>query len=75
MEIQLKLMGVLKDKTPTDGRIQLPDGATIRDALVALDIPLESVQVFTVNGSVERDRERTLSPNDELSVLPPVGGG
>ncbi len=68
-------MGMLKDKTPKGGKLTLPEGATIEEALQALDIPVDSVQVFTVNGQLERDRARALSPQDELSILPPVGGG
>ncbi len=75
MKVRLKLMGVLKTKTPEDGQLELEDGATIEDVLRALDVPVESVQVFTVNGSLERDRSRVLSDGDELSVLPPAVGG
>ena len=75
MRIHTKLMGVLKDKTPASGQLDLPEQATIDDALTALDIPGESVQVFTVNGQLERDRHRTLADNDELAIIPPVSGG
>lgn len=75
MKIQLKLMGVLKQQTPEDGSLSLPDEATIEQALHALEIPPDSVQVFTVNGKLERDRNRVLQDGDELSVIPPVGGG
>ncbi|MDP6721141.1 MAG: MoaD/ThiS family protein [Pirellulaceae bacterium] len=75
MMVCLKLMGVLKAKTPEDGQLEMEDGATIEDVLRALDVPVESVQVFTVNGSFERNRSRVLSDGDDLSVLPPVGGG
>ncbi len=75
MEIQLKLMGVLKERTPAGGKLQVADGATIRDVLAALDIQPDSVQTFTVNGQLERKRERPLVPGDELAILPPVGGG
>ncbi len=75
MEIRVKLMGVLKPKSPDNGKLELADAATIDDALRALDIAAASVQVFTVNGQLVRDRSRVLSAGDELSVLPPVGGG
>ena len=75
MIVQIKLMGVLKAKTPQEGQLDLEDGATIEDVLLALEVPVESVQVFTVNGSLERDRSRELSDGDELSVLPPAVGG
>ena len=75
MIIRIKLMGMLKDRGPADGQLELADGGTITDALHSLQIPVDSVQVFTVNGNLERDKGRTLSDNDELTVLPPVGGG
>jgi sulfur carrier protein ThiS len=75
MIVQLKLMGVLKAKTPEDRQLELEDGGTIEDVLRALDVPVDSVQVFTVNGSLVRDRGRVLSDGDDLSVLPPAVGG
>lgn len=75
MRIQLKLMGVLKDRTPEDGALDLPDGSTINHALALLEIDSAPVQVMTVNSAIERDRERILNDGDELSVIPPVGGG
>jgi sulfur carrier protein ThiS len=75
MEIAVKLMGLLRDKAPPQGKIQIPEGATIADALAALDIPADSVQVFTVNGKLERNQQRPLAGGDELTILPPVGGG
>ena len=75
MQVELKLMGYLKEKTPADGGLQLADGATIADVLQALDIGVGSVHVFTVNGSFIRDRDHPLADGDELTVLPPVGGG
>jgi len=75
MIVRIKLMGVLKAKSPEDGQLELADGASIEDVLKILDVPVESVQIFTVNGSLERDRTRRLSDDDDLSVLPPAGGG
>ena len=75
MQVGLKLMGMLKEKTPESGVLELPEGARIEDALIALAIPVDSVQVFTVNGSLVRDRGQALSDGDNLQVLPPVGGG
>lgn len=74
MKIQVKLMGMLKEKAPDDG-LQLADGASIGDALDALGIDRESVHVFTINGQLVRDKARVLADGEELTVLPPVGGG
>lgn len=75
MQIQLKLMGMLKAKTPPDGSLALSEGGTIEDVLQDLGIAADAVHVFTVNGSLVRDRAHVLSDGDELTLLPPVGGG
>ena len=73
--IRVKLMGMLKEKTPLGGQLELPSAATIEDALHVLDIPVESVQVFTVNGALQRSQKTPIKDGDELVVFPPVGGG
>jgi sulfur carrier protein ThiS len=75
VRVRLKLMGMLKARTPPGGAIEMADGATIDDVLRTLDIAPQTVRVFTVNGAFERDRSRVLAPDDELSAIPPVGGG
>ncbi len=75
MRIRLKLMGMLKSRTPEGGALEVADGATIEDVLRALAIAPQTTRVFTVNGQFERDCGRALAPNDELTVIPPVGGG
>jgi sulfur carrier protein ThiS len=75
MRIHLKLMGMLKARTPPGGAIEVADGATIEDVLRALEIAPKAIQVFTVNGQFERNRSRVLAPDDDLTVIPPVGGG
>ncbi len=75
MKITVKLMGMLRDKTPSGGMLELAGDATIEDALVAMQIPVDSVHVFSVNGNLERDKQRPLAAHDELTVLPPAGGG
>ena len=75
MHIRLKLMGTLKAKTPPGGTLEVADGATIEDVLHALEIAPQRIRVFTVNGQFERNRGRVLAANDELSAIPPVGGG
>ena len=75
MKIKIKLMGMLKDRAPDDGELELPDDATIALVLKQLAIESETIQAFSINGSIERSRERQLADGDELIVLPPVGGG
>ena len=75
MRIRLKLMGMLKARTPEGGALEVADGATIGDALHVLGLAPQATHVVTVNGQVERDRQRVLAPDDELTIVPPVGGG
>ena len=75
MQIRLKLLGMLKARTPAGGALEVADGATIDDVLRALEVAPRTIQVLTVNGQFERDRSRSLAPDDELTVIPPVGGG
>jgi molybdopterin converting factor small subunit len=75
MRIRLKLMGMLKSKTPPGGLLEVTDAATIEAVLRALDIAPRAIQVITVNGQFERNRSRVLAAGDELAVIPPVGGG
>lgn len=75
MQVRLKLMGTLKGKTPPGGVLEVADGATIDDVLRALGIASPTLRVFTVNGQFERDRGRVLAADDELTAIPPVGGG
>jgi sulfur carrier protein ThiS len=75
MQIRVKLMGMLKAKASPDERLELPEGASIADALSKLGIDASGVQAYTINGALVRDRDRALAEGDELTVLPPVGGG
>jgi len=75
MKIQVKLMGVLKDRAPDGGSLEVGYGATIADVLSTLEIAAETIQAVTVNGSIEHDKGRSLSGGDELVILAPVGGG
>ncbi len=75
MKIKIKLMGMLKEKTPDGGELDLESGATIADVLTVLNIEGDSIQAFSVNGLIQRDQETKLNEDDELVVLPPVGGG
>lgn len=75
MKIGVKLMGVLKSKTPDGGELELNDEACVLDVLTALDIPTKRVQVVFVNGKPEPNFERSLASDDALTVLAPVGGG
>ena len=75
MKIRVKLMGGLKKKTPPSGTLELEEGSTIQAALTLLDLGKKRVNAVSINGEIERDFTRLLKADDELLVLPPVGGG
>lgn len=75
MQIRVKMMGSLKAKTPASNALELADAATIDDALRQLGVDGAEVQIVMLNGKPQPDRQRQLSAGDELTVLPPVGGG
>ena len=75
MELRVKLMGALKAKTPAGERLSVDDAATVEQVLQALGIAATQVQIVMVNGRPQGNRALPLSPDDELTVVPPVGGG
>jgi sulfur carrier protein ThiS len=75
MRIRVKLMGLLKAITPEGGALDVADAATVDDVLRALAVAPAPNAVIAVNGQIERDRTRALAADDELTVIPPVGGG
>lgn len=75
MQVQLQLMGALKAKSPPENRIQVDEGATIESVLTSLGIEPKQVQIVMHNNRPQPDRSTVLSPDDQLTVVPPVGGG
>ena len=75
MRIQIKAMGMLKERTPPGGVLELEGSPTIADMLDQLEIDAEAIQAVTINGAIERDQSRRLVDGDDIVILPPVGGG
>lgn len=83
MKITLRLYATLQDYLPRDARgneayLELPDAATVPEALESLKVPLSQAHIVMVNGRhVLRHQlsERALQEGDELAVWPAIGGG
>ncbi len=75
MEISVKAMGMYRDRTPESGVIELPEDSRLEDVLRALDIPVDHLQVASVNNTIERNLARALAAGDEVTILPTVTGG
>ena len=74
MQISVKLMGSLKPHQP-DGPLSISSDLTIAEVIDQLGVTATAVQVCTVNGKIEHNRQRPVADGDELTLLPPVGGG
>lgn len=77
MTVNLKFFAGLRSYLPGGASpyaAELPEGATVGDALRAFGVPEEKPRILLVNG---RHAERTtvLRAGDLLSVFPPVAGG
>ena len=76
MEVTVRLFAMLRERAgASEVTVELPEGARVRDALVALDgladgLPL----VMAVNREYARE-DAPLGAGDELALIPPVSGG
>jgi molybdopterin converting factor subunit 1 len=83
MVLQVRLFAVLRERAGRDSlEIEVSEGATVGEALRALaevNEPLgAALEAMPVVMAVNRSyvgEEATLSPGDELALIPPVSGG
>ncbi len=82
MKIELRLFATLRSYLPDVGAtgivLDLPDGATIPDALAMQGVPIGLAHIVMINNRhVLRDAiaSRRLVDGDQLAVFPAIGGG
>lgn len=82
MTVEIRLFAILRERAGLQTlQIELRDGATVADALRALDGsgPLAGlIERLPVRMAVNREyatRDTLLSPGDELALIPPLSGG
>lgn len=75
MKIAVRLQGELARQISAD-RIELDlcDGSTIAQVVAALGLRPGQVWLAMVDGILV-EADRPLQPGDELTLIPPVGGG
>ena len=77
MQIKVVLYAILREKLPRENKgvamLEIPQGSTINDMLVKLDI--DALVKCSVNGEIARDNKRILNDGDEVQVFRPIGGG
>ena len=85
MKITFKLFASLTDYLPADRErgsnmvdIEVPEGASIVEAVTPFQLPQKMVHLVLVNGVYVPPAERTtrrLSEGDVLAIWPPIAGG
>jgi molybdopterin synthase catalytic subunit len=82
MDVSVRLFATLRERAGRDEvNLELPDGATVADALEALRgepglaEPLERMRVAMAVNRDYADPDTHLAAGDELALVPPVSGG
>jgi hypothetical protein len=77
MRVKVILHSVLREKLPPETRgrveIEIPEGASVSQLFERLDLPVHVA--WALNGSLQRNREIILQPNDEVRVFRQGAGG
>ena len=73
MNVKIKLFASLRKFGPDEQIIELPDNATVDDAVNSLNIP-KTALLRIVNGE-HRPAAHHLKEGDELALFPPIAGG
>ena len=75
MKVKVRLFAVLRERAGSDTvDVELPEGATVRDAIAAVAVADGLPVVMAVNREVAA-ADVVLGPGDELALIPPVSGG
>ena len=84
MEIELKMFMKFKRYLPEgalDGRAQmnLSDGATFKDLLKSIGMPVEEDKIIVINGISHKQgstvNNQILNEGDTVAIFPPIAGG
>ena len=74
MKVKIKLFATLRKFGPEEQEVDLPENATIGDAINLLNLPKEIPLLKIVNGE-HRPPKHRLKDGDELALFPPIAGG
>ncbi len=77
MQIDIKLLGILRDQLPAvqkgKAKIELQDGVSVADLLTHLEIS-RRVEV-AINEEIETDETHILVDGDQVHIFTVIGGG
>jgi len=79
MKVNVRLQAILRRYRPAGFKgdvvqVDLPDGATARDAAIALSVPADMIHAVFVNDK-QSTLNAALSEGDAVRLFPPVAGG
>jgi sulfur-carrier protein len=74
MRVLVSLFASLRIDRFGEAEIELPEGATVKDLLDKLHIPLKDVGIVVVNAR-SGTFQQTLQADDRITLIPPIGGG
>jgi len=74
MKVRIKLFATLRNYGPEEQEAELPEGATLEDAIAFLALPAHIPLLRIVNGE-HRDPKHRLKEGDEIAFFPPIAGG
>lgn len=77
MKITVELRGYLDQYAPTEQAIfpyEMPVGATVGDVMKRLHIP-DDLSAAAIVGGEASDPAQPLNDGDQLTLVPPLGGG
>jgi len=77
MKVEIKLFAGFRSyipSTPDQRYTDVPDGSTVGDIILALDIPEDTKKIIFINGA-RGTVDSVLQEKDRLAIFPPVAGG
>ena len=76
MHVRVRLFAGLRDRAGAEEiELELPDGASVGDALEQLARVSDGIKVVMAVNREYADADVRLHPDDELALIPPVSGG
>lgn len=74
MKVKIKLFATLRNYGPDEQETELPENATLEDALTLLNLP-EKIPVLKIVNGEHRNLKHLLKEGDEIALFPPIAGG
>jgi len=74
MEVEVRLFASLRKYENRQNKIEMKDGARVRDFLERIGVPPSEVAIILVNGRHARE-EQPLHDGETVSLFPAIAGG